>query len=312
MRSHSVKPMWAQVIENSKLALGQRRSRTRTFSQTKQVPYSLPEGFEDLKTAQRLRKNLGYGIAKCVEVVGPEELKPRECKKGHRCRSGLCPVCVRLFRKALVRLASINRWHERGWCFLTISIKSWVMQSADFRRFTEFTNAGPKGLKDIKEVNNLIMRLRRANAERMASDPSTPALLVIGSLETVFRTVDNKPDGKPFHLHLIISGVGSSKVEEIADALFGKERKVGLHFPFDLKKVEPTPEDLVSVLTYCVAQPFVKESYINRQSMTGRMQMPKSAEIAELASNLGPLTMSERLILVGLRVANGKLQHTKM
>jgi hypothetical protein len=180
------------------------------------------------------------------------------------------------------------------------------MQSGDFSRFAGSANAGNRCLTDIKEINNLTTRLRRANMLEKAKNPSCPPLLFIGSLETVYRTVNNVPDGKPFHLHLIISGVSAERVKKIAEALFGKQRKVGQHFPIHLDEVEHTPEGFVRVLTYCAAQPFVKEAYINSESKTGRMQMPKSNEIAELASNFGPLTMSGRLILVGLRVAGGK------
>jgi hypothetical protein len=80
-----------------------------------------PDGFETLADAKERR-------ARKVRILGKGDKgqrrladKLKRCRKGRRCRTGACDVCLRLYRLRLLRqtspvFASRPHWTGRQWC----------------------------------------------------------------------------------------------------------------------------------------------------------------------------------------------------
>lgn len=221
-------------------------------------------------------------------VSDPRKIK--RCRVGRRCRSGLCPVCVRLLRRKLLRFAVRSNFDRRDWYFVTIFVGGWTKAPGDMMPFGK--------LRDHRLIENLKRQLRRT-----AEGP----LIVIGSIETQYSVVDNVPRGKPFHLHLMISGASARMISGAVATCLPPDPKVVQSVR--IRRVGPTIEDLLRALTYAFKQPFWKKS--KREGMTiARRQWPKPAELAELIANLGVHGWAGRLILVGVRFEGGAFRLT--
>ncbi len=212
------------------------------------------------------------------------------CTNAHRCKSGLCPICVRLLRKELRLFAGKVDLSQRDWFFVTIRFEVWDMAPGHQSAFGR--------LRDHSTIKGVIRNMMRQPG---------PVLLVVGSIETVYITIDNRPVAKPFHVHLLISG----RTEDQIKGAVGNRitRTEDQPFPLDIKKVGPTQDDFLRVLGYAFKQPFWKKSK-RHASDKGRAQFPKAGELRELASNYGVHGWSGRLILCGIRFSGRKFAFT--
>jgi hypothetical protein len=212
------------------------------------------------------------------------------CRKGGRCHDGRCPVCIRILRRKLLLFAIRSELHRLRWYFVTIFIEGWIVPPGDTSPFGK--------LRDHLLIENFKRQLRRKVG---------PDLIVIGSIETEYRLLDNEPRGKPFHLHLMISGTSEETIKKAARTCFPAD-------PAVVESVRADPvlgnvEDFLWALSYAFKQPFWKKS--KRRGMTkAPRQWPKPAELAELVSNLGVHGWTGRLILVGIRFEGGEFRRT--
>ncbi len=101
-----------------------------------------------------------------------------------------------------MNFAMRKRLFEREWRFVTIDIEGWTVPSGDMRPFGK--------LRDHHVIKAALRKL-----QRMRSAP----FLAIGSIETVYRTVANKPV-------FVYKLVAQNTIEEKIELL--KERKSAL------------------------------------------------------------------------------------
>lgn len=212
----------------------------------------------------------------------------RDCKPSHPCRSGLCPCCVRDLRVRLLDFLEYERLHELVWYFVTIRVEGWTVAPGDFDAFGK--------LRDHRHVEALLTRFRRLNK---------PGLMLFGSIETVYRTVANIPVGKPFHLHLMISGLAEAEIERAVT------RTIPLSttdiVPLDISRVGGTRGDFFAAASYAFKQPFWKRS-ASESGIKGHLQAPSAAQLRELICNLGVHGWAGRLILLGIRCDSGRFR----
>lgn len=238
--------------------------------------------FESKKTCKKQRELVVEAVRKLGEKTKIFNSFSSVCDSDERCLSGLCPVCCRLVRKKLLRFVDQQEWHKREWLFITVFVDGWTMKAGDFSPFGS--------LRDHKSIKNLKQHIRRLNK---------PNTLLFGSIETVFKTIANEPYGKPFHLHLMISGVDKATITACIRKAINVDKQVAV--PIKVQKVKSTSLDFHKTASYAFKLPFWKKSYLQLDSSSSRKQFPKQSELSELISNLGMHTPSDRLIMMGMR-----------
>jgi hypothetical protein len=164
----------------------------------------------------------------------------------------------------------------RSWFFVTIYVDGWMKPPGDISPFGE--------LKGHPIIKQLMQRFRRAGA-----------VIVFGSIETVYLVVENVPQGKPFHLHFMVLGLTETEIATEVRASVPLDERAP--FPLQVKKVKRTPSDFRSVASYAFKQPFWKNSYGTRK----HRQFPNKRQLYELISHLGAHRSRDRLILLGIR-----------
>ncbi|WP_313526281.1 DUF927 domain-containing protein, partial [Shinella sp.] len=210
------------------------------------------------------------------------------CAPNRRCHSGLCPDCVRLARRYLLDFASHRRLFRLKWRIVTIRVVGWTKRAGDMSAF------GPLGQR--ADVGEFLDRLRRKCPK---------GLLAIGGIETVYTTVANQPVGKPFHLHLLISGPSQAQIKAAAMRSFKLDKAIKNN-P-DIKPVKEGSGNFFRAFTYVFKQPLVKKSKRHHDE-PGVRQSPKSNELRELMANYGEHKVEDRLILEGFAWEKGCLR----
>lgn len=249
----------------------------------------LPSQFETLTTCQKQRLEVIKSIHLSNKYTNKPAHIPEICEVDEMCNSGLCSVCCRSVRSKLLRFIHEQEWHQLNWLFTTVFVDGWTKAPGDYSVFENLRTH-----KDIKNLKQRIHRLKKPNT------------LVFGSIETLFKTVNNNPTGKPFHLHLMVSGVDEQNLERCIRAALPVDRCAA--FPIITKVVKSTSSDFIQSASYAFKLPFWKRSYIDFNDANGKKQFPKPAELAELIANLGAHAVSERLILLGMRFHSGKFK----
>lgn len=245
---------------------------------------------EKMEPFARCREHRAKVVAamECNGVGDPSEIKA--CRKGRRCRSGLCPVCIRILRRRLLRFLVARRLHRLRWYFVTIFVAGWTKPPGDASGFG--------ALRDHHPIENFATQLKRLGGE---------GLILIGSIETDYQVVANQPVGKPFHLHCLITGRSEEQILGAAQTCFNLDQRVVQ--PVKRLLVGPTIADFLYAASYAFKQPFWKKSRPSPRAVAQR-QWPKPAELAELIGNMGVHGWGGRLILVGVRNDNGRFRVT--
>lgn len=244
----------------------------------------LPPKFESVATCRKYRR-AALGAAPTTKHYLAEK-----CSTKKRCNSGLCPLCIRALRMRFVEFLHQEALHERKWFFVTAYIRGWTKKPGDMRAFGR--------LRDNLEIKAFVRRLRHLKV---------PNFMLIGAIETVWRTIDNEATGKPFHLHFMISGPSEPQIKQAARG-FDLDRSAKGQ-PLRVEAVPPGWEDFRNAATYTVKQPFWKYSYHGEPSRKKRA-FPNRRELHELISNLGPHPVSGRLAFVGMRYDHGRFRLT--
>lgn len=225
--------------------------------------------------------------ANSLRWLGLDHKPMRRCSATRPCRSGLCAVCVRRLRMRLLDFLAGEHLNDLQWHFVTIRVAGWKMAPGDNRPFGR--------LREHRLIENLTTKLRRLKK---------PRLMVFGSIETVYNVVANVPDGKPFHLHLMASGVSEAEIDEAVRATIPLSADI---VPLDIRTVEATDADFFEAASYAFKQPLMKRSKM-RPEDRGALQRPKAAERRELISNVGVHGWLGRLILIGIRCDRGQFR----
>lgn len=285
-----------------------KKQRTKAISKTEY----LPKDFESLELVKSFRKCLlrGLELNKAKGSLSRTEIKlPERCTKEIRCYSGLCPICHRLFRLKFLKFCSAKYLFERDWVQITIRRQLWTMKGGDFQPF--YTFMGQDRLKNVREIVNLTQTFSRHHAKKTNQEP----LLIVGSVETTYDITNSSKVQKPFHVHLMVSGLSLVEINKVTDKLSRKLRKLepDLPRPVDVRNVGPKVTGAKTALSYVIKQPYWRVSK-NEKNPRGRKQSPKPNDFAELANNFGPLKLSgldSRIYFKGLEFRRGKFQFSK-
>lgn len=254
------------------------------------APY-LPEKFEsfkdtkfDRRTIKKAHRNLPLPIKKGISF-------PNRCRKGERCLSGFCPTCMRNFRRQFLRFAHHEQLANLNWLSVTILIDDWTIPAGVYDNFGE--------LKDHLFIKQILQRFRRLEK---------PGLLMFGSIETVYKTLDEQPIGKPFHLHMMISGVSKKAIHECLNIpqLLSKTAAR----PVLVKRIKPTLWDFIRAASYSIKQPFWQHRKYSASKRESR-RLPTLLALGELLSNYGHHNIGDRSFYIGIRFQHGQFRFTE-
>ncbi|MDX8540115.1 hypothetical protein RFM23_21070 [Mesorhizobium abyssinicae] len=241
--------------------------------------------FSTTRLEQRRTSNAVRRLSRDHPAMGYDHLPMRNCSEVSPCRGGLCPRCVRQLRINLLDFLAANGLHRRSWHFVTVRVAGWTKAPGDCKPFGRLRNQRP--------VLALMAKFRRMGINN---------LLIFGSIETVYTTVSNVPAGKPFHLHLMISGASEEEISEAVNTSLRLDMKVPR--PYEIQSVLMTEEDFFRAASYAFKQPLAKKSKASPDDY-GVRQFLNPAERRELIRNYGVHGWRGRLILFGMRCENG-------
>ena len=196
-------------------------------------------------------------------------------------------MCIRLLRRKALQVFESSPLRTLDWQFVTVFVDGWTVPAGSHAAFS--------CLREHPYIRAFIGRLRRQEGD---------VLRVFGSIETVYKTVDNRPVGKPFHLHLLVSGRVREQIDWAAKQSFPLATSVAV--PLRIEEVGTGPDDVLNVAGYAFKQPYWKRSYPSLDVHHSRKQLPKLPELAELVGNLGAHPWNGRLVLTGIRLEQGR------
>lgn len=268
----------------------------------------LPDEFEKLDYVKKLRKSLVRKIRKDTPTIGAVQLDLTDCTKRLRCDSGLCPTCVRLLRRKLIRFCHDQSLGNLPWVALTVRAPQWDVSARDNGRIHPNLSTDPLAILDTPEIKNMIATLRRRH--HSSDDATGSPFICVGSVESSIKTINNVYQPKSFHVHLMVSGLAEEVINDVAARYFSVYRTPSLVNPYWTEAVIPGWDDFASAMTYAYKQPYIKKSFANARSVKPAVQKPKPAELLEMASILGPHRCTDRLLLVGMKFENGTFRLT--
>jgi hypothetical protein len=275
-----------------------------TTMTTANLPLSsiLPAEFEQLDYVKKLRASLVRKVRREMSATDAVPMDLINCTKRLRCNSGLCPICVRLMRRKLIKFCHDQSLGDLPWVALTVRAPQWVISAGDYGSLLPERPIGPLAILGAPEIKNTIATLRRRHHASNAADHSP--FVCVGSVESSIKTVANLSQPKAFHVHLMVSGLTEEAVNDVAEQYFRKYRTPTLANPYYTEAVGPGWENFTAAMTYAYKQPYIKKSFINIRSIKAEPQKPKPSELLEMASNLGFHRCTDRLLLVGLKYEN--------
>jgi hypothetical protein len=240
-----------------------------------------PDGFETLADAKKRRarkiRALGQGDKEQRRLAD----KLERCRKGSRCESGACDVCLRLYRLRLLRqtgpvLAARLQWTRAS-----------VVPAGFLRPLGELTKVELKALSE-----KIDKRLERSSLRQR---------IVIAGIDVSLNLQDNNIIGWQLHLYMLIEGENTLRLREAIKAAFPPEPTAPI--PYDFAEVN-APSNCV---TYLFKAIFKRRSrYVNAKGQSRTRSLPlKGPELRELLQFLDRHSIGERLILRGLR-RNGR------
>jgi hypothetical protein len=249
----------------------------------------LTEKFEKLSLVKSWRLFVKKAMSKIPSEYADTVTMPDECTKSARCKSGFCPICMRLLRKKLLKFTKVKKFQCREWHLVTIVVEQWLKAPGDYTPFGK--------LKDQPAIKNLLLGIHRLKR---------PDVLLIGGIETVFNVMNNIPSGKPFHLHLMVSGLTR---EELGDLIKKHIPDTDLPRSIRFDPVGNSATDFSYAVSYVCKQPFWRKSR-NDNSGSGWPQRPKDNEFAELMCNLGSHQWGDRFFFIGMKFHYGQFKLT--
>lgn len=251
----------------------------------------VPAKFESLEQARRERKLIRDAIDGLHSDVSDPVMFFETCAKYGRCSSGLCPVCERLFRLRLIRFLTDNNLRKLRWYMVTVIVKNWKIAPGDFTRFGS--------LNDNQVVKNICRAL--------SSTKTNTPVLAFGSVETVFNLVDNEPYAKPFHIHLMVSGLARNAIRKAigeTGVLCDEANK-----PLEVRRVKPSVTSFLRAATYVCKQPLKQRRKTSDPgAQYGHHEFPYTRHLGELISNYGDINTGDRWVSIGINYSHDQFQ----
>lgn len=252
--------------------------------------FQLPKMFEPFKSTKIDRRKIKRVLRDLPLPIKKEIDFPSRCHKGQRCLSGLCPTCMRNFRRKFLRFAHQERLASLRWSFVTVLIDGWTIKAGVYDNF------GP--LKDHAIIKQILQRFRRLQQ---------PRLILFGSIETVYQKLDSDPIGKPFHLHMMISGASKKAIHKCLNV--PESLSTTSAIPIHVKLVGSTYDDFVRAASYTIKQPFWEQRKSSKSKFKPR-RFPTRLALGELLSNYGQHHIGGRTFYIGIRYQHSQFSFT--
>ena len=237
----------------------------------------LPRKFEAHQEAVKRRGKLVATLAKGTGEDKALAEKLSNCSKGNRCQLEACPVCMRRFRKWLLREGLMVLEERRYWYACSIvpaGLRKPIGELANF---------------DLeKHVEVVKKRLQRSSGLKDA--------LVIGGVDFSLNTEDNgNPVWQP-HLYLLIAGLPKKQLKDAVTEAFRGELTSSR--PYRLTRVYGPR----GALSYAYKAQFWRRSGYRANGRANTRNLPlRSPQQREIASFFGRYRTGYRLILRGMR-----------
>lgn len=237
----------------------------------------LPRKFETHQEAVKHRDKLVATLTKGTDEDKALAKNLRRCKRERRCQSEACPVCMRLFRKWLLREGLMVLEERRCWYACSIV---------------------PAGLrKPVGELANFdLENYVEAVKKRLERSSDLKDALVIGGVDFSLNTEDNgNPVWQP-HLYLLIAGLPKKQLKDAVTEAFRGE--LTSRRPYRLTRVYGPR----GALSYAYKALFGRRSGYRANGRANTRNLPlKSPQQREIASFLSGYRTGDRLILRGMR-----------
>ena len=246
----------------------------------------IPASPEDFETPSQAKKRRAHKIRLSRRGNQPElrlavAAKLEGCRKGNRCGSGACDVCLRLYRLRLFRQSSPVLASRPHWT------RASVIPAGFLVPLGELANV------DLTALGKMIdKRLERSSLRRR---------MVIAGIDISLNLQDNSIVGWQLHLYLLIEGENALRLQEAIKAAFPPEPTAPA--PYDFDEVN-NPSNRVTYLFKAIFQRRSRYTDANSRARI-RDQPLKGSELREIVTFLDQHPIAARLILRGIR-RNGK------
>ena len=242
-----------------------------------------PQGFETFADATKRRAQkiqiLGRGNRDDQRLAD----KLERCRKGSRCGSAACDICLRLYRLRLLRQTSPILTSRLNWTRASVVPDGFLVP------------LGELGNVHLKAVGEMIdKRLERSSLRRR---------IVIAGIDISLNLQDNDIIGWQLHLYMLIEGENTLRLREAVKAAFPPERTAPIPYDFDEVNV---PSNCVTYLFKAIFKRRSRYAGADGRPRT-KSQNLKGPELRELLQFLDQYGIGERLILRGIRRNGGSL-----
>jgi hypothetical protein len=207
------------------------------------------------------------------------------CRKGRRCGSGACPVCLRRYRRQLVRGARQIFRANADWTRASII-------AADLKV--------PGGALHTLDLDKAVKRIRK-RLERAA--PCLRDAVVFGGVDLSFNVENNGAGYWQAHLYLLIAGKRNTALKKAVREAFPPEPSAPR--PYRFRTVDNAP----AAVTYVFKAIFSRRSryFVDGEPRTRKLSL-KPREHRELMVYLDKFSIGARLLLRGVRRNGNQLQ----
>lgn len=183
-------------------------------------------GFETLKEAKQQRSEL-------IKFLDGQGLFPelaaalKGCRRGHRCNSGGCRICLRLFRTKYVRAVAPQLMFGK-WYAVSLVADHWALGVGELERF------------DVNAVKDCI----RKQIERS----EIADCVVIGALDIAVQAFSNRASKIRLHFYFFVRHNDKAAIKRAFKRLYpaGPDTRK----PLQIRKVQQTQEDVLKASSY--------------------------------------------------------------
>jgi len=209
------------------------------------------------------------------------------CSNHFPCLSESCPVCMRRFRKSLVRSGRQLSLPGFPWVRINIVLEGMDFLADELHRF------------DI--VRTLQMLRRRIQRSPLSSH------MVIGGIDVSWNTLNNSGGYWQGHVYVLVSGTKTMELVRAIRRVFPPSPNT--FRPNSIVQVRSTSADFFKCLTYSYKAEFNwRSSYHEKRlkmdgspRVNGRTRMLRGVQLAELSDWLSRYSVGDRLLLTGIR-----------
>jgi hypothetical protein len=240
-----------------------------------------PDGFETFADAKKRRAQKIRSLSRGNRDQRRLADKLERCRKGNRCHSGACDVCLRLYRLRLLRQTGPVLASRPHWTRASIVPVGFLLPS------------GKLANVELKALGEMIdKRLERSSLRRR---------IVMAGIDISLNLQDNDVIGWQLHLYMLVEGENTLRLREAIKAAFPPEHTAPIPFQFQ------TMNDSAKAITYLFKAIFKRRSrYTNANGQPRTKSLPlKGPELRELLQFLDQYSVGERLVLRGIR-RNGR------